>query len=212
MVILVATVGFDEKFIIRSIMRHSDHLEKIILVVAEPIDTRVEKALLSVQQFVNTVVKSVERNIELMIYRIDPRDFYRSISLIREQCFKEVGTKYVVNLSGGMRVLILATLAAAISSNIDLIIEVELENFLSVINIDPRVYRFAILDDYKKRIIRSLYKLGEATYKDLMKDTQIPRATLFRNLKELRQMGLITVTRFGRDSLYRLTDLGKAFL
>ncbi len=221
MTILVATVGFDEKFIIRTIIRHSRDLSKIYLVTAEPIDSRAEKALLTIKQFVETILRSYEkedlnneikRDLEVYVYRVNISDFYNSVALIRENCFSSSEAEYVVNLSGGMRALILATLAAFLISNVKGVVEVELENFTDVITIDPRLFKIVFLDEYKRKIIKSIHNRKETTYKDILKDTGIPRATLFRNLKELREQGLITFNRVGRESYYRLTDLGKAFV
>ncbi len=213
MTTLVATVGFDEKFVIRAIMRHVDSLEKVYLITATPVEERVRKAVRLIEEFINKILKEPDKEIKLEVVETDLRDFFGAIAELRKKCFEEdeVANTYVINLSGGMRALILAVLTAFVISGKTGKIEVELENFKGVISFGPELLREVGLGDYDKKILRSLAKRGKATYKEILKDTGLPRATLFRILKSLRLRGFINTEIIGRTSYYSLTDVGRAY-
>jgi CRISPR-associated protein Csa3 len=212
-VVLVATVGFDEKFVLRAVMRYADSLKRVYLVTATPVDERVARAVKLVEEFVNRVLKEPWREVKLELVEVDVRDFFKAVAELRRRCFEygEATDTYVVNLSGGMRALVLALLAAFVISGRSGEVEVELENFSGVVRFGAELFRWPGLGDYDRRIIRSLAQRGRATYRELLADTGLPRATLFRTLKSLRLRGLVKAEVVGRTSYYSLTEVGRAY-
>ncbi len=210
MVILVATVGFDEKFIIRAILRNLKELEKIYLVTARPIEEKVEKAINQVKQFVNVALQAPGFKVDVDVVDIEVKDFPSAISKVKKECFSEL-RDYVVSLGGGMRAVVLATLAAFLISGARGEVEVELENFQGVVRFKPELFKVISLGDYDRSIIESLARRDRATYKELLEDTGLSRATLFRALKSLKLKGLVEVRKENKASYYMLTDIGRAY-
>jgi CRISPR-associated protein Csa3 len=206
----VATIGFDEKFVIRAILRNLKELEKIYLVTARPIEEKVAKAIDQVKQFVNVALLAPGFKVIVEVVDVEIEDFPGAVSQIRKKCFSEPDN-YVVSLGGGMRAVVLATLAAFLVSGARGEIEVELENFRGVIKFKPELFKITSLGDYEKSVISSLTKHGRATYKELLEDTGLSRATLFRVLKSLKLKGLIEVHRENKTSYYTLTDVGRIY-
>lgn len=211
MVTLVATVGFDEKFAIRAIVRHISEVERLVLVTSAPADSRTSKAVGLVKQFLSAYLEGAERRIEVYTPEVDVRYPYEAIALLRREVFERFAGPFVLNLSGGMRALVVVTLASFVLSGAHGVVEIELENFLGTVQIDPKVFYIGRLSESKAGIIREIAKRGRATYKDIAKELRIPRATLFRELKSLRTLGLVGVERDGRSSYYFLTELGRAY-
>lgn len=212
-VVLVATVGFDEKFVLRAIMKRADTLSRVYLVTATPVEERVAKAVKLIEDFVDRVLKWPGRGVRLDVIEVDLRDFFGAVAELRRKCFEEGKATdiYVVSLSGGMRALVLAVLAALVISGRTGEVEVELENFSGVVRFGPELFRGVSLGDYDRRVVRSLSQRDKATYRELLADTGLPRATLFRTLKNLRLRGLIRAEVVGRISYYSLTDVGRAY-
>jgi len=181
------------------------------MIMAEPVEDRVKKARDNIIQFIEKIKTPGIVSIELEELVTDLRDFYSSVSLIRRKCFNQQGY-YIVNISGGMRALGLATLIAFIQTGIQGVIEVELENFLYLVTLDPIIFRSSIISEDEKKILTVIAEKGSADYKILLEKTKIPRATLFRTLKNLREKGLIKVTKTDRTSMYELSEVGKAYV
>jgi CRISPR-associated protein Csa3 len=213
MIILVATVGFDEKFVIRAVMRHVDSLKKVYLITAAPVEERVKKAVRLIEEFISKILKEPGKEVGLEVIEADLRDFFGVVAELRKKCFEEdeVTNTYIINLSGGMRALVLAVLTAFVISGKTGEIEVELENFRGVIRFSPELLRGVGLGDYDRKVLRSLAQRGKATYRELLTDTNLPRATLFRILKNLKLRGFIKAEITGRTSYYSLTDVGRAY-
>lgn len=208
---LVATIGFDEKFAIRAIIKHISEIERFIAVTSVPVDSRVSKALGLVEQFLNTYISGAEKKIEVYKVEVDVRNPYDAIAVLRREIFEKFAGSYIVNLSGGMRALVVIILAALVVSGIRGIIEIELENFLGTVEIDPKLFYIGKLSETRVKIIREIAKRRKVTYKDIIRELELPRATVFRELKLLRTLGLINVEKEGKNSFYYLTDLGKAY-
>ena len=206
--ILVATVGFDEKFTIRAIMKHQDDIESFIGVLSEPVEQRAMQAANNIKMFIENYLIDKGRHIKYGFEEVDPSNPYTAISNLRKLFKPEY--EYILNLSGGMRALIVETLTAFILSRARGAIEIELENFTGKITIDPKIYTAGPLSSDEEKIVNAIKKLEKATYKDIVRETGIPRATVFKHLSTLRNRGIITYQREGKTTYYILTDIGKA--
>jgi CRISPR locus-related DNA-binding protein len=109
-----------------------------------------------------------------------------------------------------MRALTVATFIAFIISRARGEIEIELENLQGRISIDPRIVTAGPLNSDEEKIVNTIKKLGRATYRDIMKETGIPRATLFKHLSSLKSRGVIDQQREGRNTYYLLTNIGRS--
>lgn len=209
--ILVSTVGFDEKFVIRALIRYLEEIEGFIGIVALPLEQRALQAIDSVKEFIEKYIRDREKSFNYSFVEIDLSDPYAAISRIKRIFRPEY--EYILNLSGGMRALVVATLVAFGLSRVRGSIEIELENFLGRIVLDSRILSLGPLTSgEERRIINVLARVGRATYKDLIRETGIPRATIFKYLSTLRIRGVITIERVGRTTYYILTDIGRTLV
>lgn len=213
MVTLVSTIGFDEKFAIRAIIRHISEISRCVFITATDSDPRVSKAISNINHFIDSYLANTDKKIERQLIEVDVREPYNAISVLRREIFEKFGGTYILNTSGGMRALVVVTLASFIISGARGVIETELENFLGTITINPEIFHIGILSDNKASIVRAIaeHENERVTYRDIINKLRIPRATLFRELKQLKSMGLIRVERVGTESHYYLTDLGRAY-
>ena len=109
-----------------------------------------------------------------------------------------------------MRALTIITFIAFIISRARGEIEIELENLQGRISIDPRIITAGPLSSDEEKIVNTIKKLGRATYRDIMNETGIPRATLFKHLSSLRSRGVIDQQGEGRNTCYLLTNIGRS--
>ena len=136
---LICTLGFDEKFAIRSILRNglSDG-DKLVLITVELIE-KVGKAYTTIEKLINTSFE--ETKVEILELDID--EFTESVKKVRdvlEECSEY--DRIIVNLSGGMRALILIVFyAVIIEAKPTLEVERETEDFESVIRIPSNLIR-----------------------------------------------------------------------
>lgn len=193
--ILVVTLGFDEKFQIRALMRRFNDLEKVI-VVGSFNDERAKKAL---ESFEN-VMKSAQVNYELV--EVDPHNFYDTIITITKKIInKNKGRMFVLNISGGMRILIIELLFAFIFSGLEAEVEIESEDFNTIVSFRLSDMYPAHLTQDHIRILMSI-KQGYTSINSIHKRVEMSLSTTWRRLKELREMGLI-------DEENRLTVKGE---
>jgi len=205
--VLVFTLGFDIKFHIKSILRHGRNLSKIIIVLSKPLDDRAQKAFDELKKFINEYV-----GISFEAVTIDPLDFYSSIKILREKFRENIGSEYVFNLSGGMRAVVLATLLAALYSNVKSIVEVELENFRGIVSFPISVLSLSEPSSEEKRLLKYLAVKGSGSLDDISSSLGIPRTTAYKMIKNLESKGYITGTRIGKKIIYTLTELSKIWV
>ncbi|MEM4971936.1 MAG: CRISPR-associated CARF protein Csa3 [Sulfolobales archaeon] len=205
--ILVSTIGFDEKFVIRALIKHLSNIDSFIGILSTPVEQRARQAADNIEKFIEKYMDSGKR-IPYSFEEIDVSDPYTAIAKIRRIFSPE--NEYIVNLSGGMRALIITVLIAFVISRARGIIEIELENFLGTISIDPRVLIAGPLSSDEEKIVNTIKRLGKATYREIIKETGIPRATVFKHLSILRSKGVIQQQREGKNTYYLLTNIGKA--
>ncbi|MBS7287540.1 MAG: CRISPR locus-related DNA-binding protein [Candidatus Freyarchaeota archaeon] len=202
--IIVASLGFEEKFILRAIMRRGlKEGDKIVVIMPEGGDTRGERAL---QVISDVVLKLSDGTVEVVKHQVNVRDFYGAVSSIRN-LLRELSLegRLVVNLSGGIRLLIIETLAAVLSLGLqDAEIEIETEDSSTVAVIPVRALYPLELELVEKQILQQAAEKGEIRLKDL-EGLKLPKATLWRKLARLTQQGLLEKT----NDKYRVSDLGR---
>ncbi len=215
MTVFVSTFGFTERAVLAPVMRHGiDVGDKIILLIPREFkDERVDNAI----QMVKTYMSKFLGEIEVMKKEIPVEDFVTAvseISAIIEEHVKK-GEKVLVNISGGMRILVLETfVAATIIMNKLKYAQIEfarmdIEYGLGYAEI-PRVpISLPKLTKGKRLVLSNIPKDGEITIKELVKKLGKNASTISRHLIELRQYGLVEGRRKGRILYVKLTPLGK---
>ena len=204
MAIYVITLGYDERFAVRFLLRHSvGEGDSVIVVVPRGYEGD-EKA----RTAVNNLKKLVEG---LEICEFDPSDALSEItkmtSFLKE---KSEGSRTLhLCLSGGMRIIVISTLLASqlLAREVprEIWVEVDLEDLSGTVRIPlnalliPRNERFLkILEALSQDVKRPSVRYVESV-------TSIPSATVHREMGRMISLGLIT-----KD--YKITDFGRAYL
>jgi len=210
---IVLTLGFDEKFAIRALMRAAPLKEDEVVVIIPSIgDEKSKKALDSVRSFCNIIGTNVDvREVPVA----EPKAAMAIIYKLCSQRLKE-GKRLHLNLSGGMRALILETLAAALAAARhipEVKVEVELENFSGVVEFTLSDFTLSPPESQDLDILTCIKELedagGRATLDRIASRTEIPRSTVYRRLLELVRRGYVKLERQDRKVAYSLTDLGR---
>jgi CRISPR locus-related DNA-binding protein len=205
---LVTTIGFDERFVVRALIRYLENIDHFIGILSTPIEQRALQAISNIKNFIDKYVVDSGKRLAYEFIEIDITDPYEAIARLK-RIFTS-NNEYIINLSGGMRALTIVTFIAFLISRARGEIEIELENLQGRISIDPRIITAGPLSSDEEKIVNTIKKLGRATYRDIMKETGIPRATLFKHLSSLRSRGVIDQQREGRNTYYMLTNIGRS--
>lgn len=182
--ILLVTIGFDEKFQIRALMRRFKEIDKVVI-VGYFNEERAKKAL---ESFIN-VINTAGVNYELL--EVNPYSFDNLIVRISKFINKNKGNRLIVNLSGGMRILILGVILSFIINGVDAEIEVETEDFKTVVSIRLKDLMPISLSNDHINILKAI-KEGYDSINSLHSYLKIPLSTVWRRVKELKSEGLLT--------------------
>jgi CRISPR-associated protein Csa3 len=203
--ILVMTLGFDEKFALRAILRRGLRAgDRVIFVVPEDEDPRAEKAFSTIQQIVFRSISEVfvER------FRIPVKDFPKAVSLTRKLALSLLrsGEKVILNLSGGQRITILEVLAGFLSCGAaDVEVEVESEDS-STLATFPLIMMTNIELDYEDVNILKILTQASRRFNEIQLAAGMSKSSTWRRLKKLIDLGLVEKV----DSKYKLTELGQS--
>lgn len=203
--VIVASLGFEERFLLRAVVRRGvRESDKIVVFMPERGDPRGEKAFQTLRELVEKAFPQVE----VVRHEVNIQDFYGAVSMIKGILSGlALEGNLVLNLSGGQRLLILEILAAALSLGINAELEVETEDSSSCISVPLKVMRPLELDNVDREILRRAAETGEVRLKDL-EYLNVPKATLWRKLNRLAEEGLLEKDR----DKYKLSDLGRVWV
>ncbi len=205
MALLVSALGFDEKFLIRALWRRGAKEINAVLVVVPTDDEKGRNAL---QSFIN-FAKSI--NISVDVVEVEPKDFVGSVIEIANAVRHSPHSRFILNLSSGMRVLNYEILTAFLLLNLDAEIEVELENQDGVVTWRIKDMTWAELDEDDKEIIRKVFR-GDSSISELARDLKKSTSTVWRRVNRLIEQGYLmresnglTLTAKGRITAELLT-------
>lgn len=194
--LIIATIGFEEKFMIRAITRHGLDKGDHILLITGP---STEKSMNAINLIKGFVTKYYGKDVSLSIKEVPISDFYTSVLTIKQSIIERAKelTNVIVNLSGGMRVLIIATLLALAMLNLkNVLIEIETEDSSSIITIPTEMLSLG-QSKLGKRLLDILRILVESqtplSVSEIAKELQLDESTIRRHLLKLRRMKLIEV-------------------
>jgi len=205
---LITTLGFDEKFTIRFLMRHSEGSRVLYVITAEPMEERAEKALRNVEDFVRRYLEGVE----LITKSVNPANPPEAIKAFKEIFTKHPGELFAINVSGGMRALILELVTAAVISRVNGHLEIELENFRGVVRIPLAAFTTPPPGSEEVKILKALAKVGGMAARELSKELGIPRSTLYKYLGNLLNNKLVKSVKYEGRVYYEITELGLMFI
>ena len=154
--IIFATLGFDEKFIIRDILSRGIKQKAKLVIFTSSDDSRVEKAYSSL---INTF-----RNMPIKIekYRINIEDPYFAISEIRNIILENIKgqSEIVFNLSGGQRLLLTYILSVITSEKINCEILMISEDSSVSVSFPSKIFFSPQLDSISFELIKTLKEKG----------------------------------------------------
>lgn len=212
--VVAVTLGFDEKFAIRGLLRIGlNSGDRVLVFTAIPIDDRVERALNILREFVSRYYDDVT----FKVVDLDVKDFYGAVlkagSVLKDEITGVENVEVVFNFSGGMRSLILEVLVAAVILGINGRVEVELENFAGVIGFPLKVLKsIAPLSNEFKDILHVLVNAGELNLSRLAKRLNIAKSTVHMRVKRLVELNLVETEYRGRNLICKPTRLAKLFV
>lgn len=205
---LIATLGFDEKFCYRAILRHGiKEGDEIILITAERVE-KVEKAYEWIRKLIQT---SFSDKVEIKLIQIDFKSLETSIRQLVEILNNAEG-KVIVNLSGGMRVLIAIVLLACIFVSNKAKIEIETEDFSAIVEIPNSL--ISLIKSKPSEIhleILKRIKEGSKTVEEIAKKLERDESTIRRHLIELEAKGLVVAEK-RKPIVVNLTNLARIFV
>lgn len=207
---MLVTFGWTESPAISSILRHglSDG-DKVVLITLERRDERSESALRDLKTFITNYVK----NVKISELRVSVDNPATSIFELKKAIENEKGRKCIINLSGGMRVIVLFTyIAVLLAEHSDTVVELETEDRRTVVEV-PKL-RLADLIEVKrlpylaKEIMKQLLT-GPLKATTLRKKLNVPASTFHNAQIKLLERGYITREKEDKTFTLRLTSLGK---
>ena len=205
--IIFATLGFDEKFIIRDIFRRGIKDGAKLLVFTSSADSRVEEAFTTLK----TTFMSMQLKIEK--YTINIEDPFSAISEIRNIILENIKgqSEIVFNLSGGQRILLSYILSVIASERINCEIVMISEDSSFQVSLPSKIFFAKQIDPLSLEIVKILkekpLKAGEIL-KKLGGDETIGRTTIWRRLKWLIKEGIVEYDNKTRQ--YKLTQTGQS--
>jgi len=209
--ILILSLGFDERFAIRSILRTGlSSGDKVLIFTAEPIVDKAEKALQIVLEF----LKKYFEGVEYEVISIPTKDFERSVSMIGERLMKlkSLGYDVILNLSGGMRSLIIELLVASTLVGLKGVVEVELENLEGYLSFTIDVLRIrAPLKEEYKSVLNAIIEAGEINLSQLSRKVAMAKSTIHKIVKKMIEEGLVEYEKVGKEYRLKARTIAKLF-
>ncbi len=212
--ILTLTLGFEEKFCYRAILRHGiKENDRIILITASLTD-KVKRAYENIRSFINT---SFGEKVKVDLLEIDVKNPIDSIKRLIDifSKIKQEESEIIINLSGGMRILAIMVLFSLILTRIEKAkVEIELEDFSAVIDIPEQFINiFEIskkLTDERIKLMKEI-KEGANDVKTLASKLKKDESTIRRNINILENLKLVEISK-RKPLIFKLTNVGEVFV
>lgn len=209
--VIIATLGFDERHVVRSILRlgFGNVVAIELLVPSGGIDERTIKAVDEIKKLAS--MASVHR---INLFEVPVEDFYRAVGAIRKLILEYLDKDIEVTLSlgGGLRVLVVEAYTAALliplSRKEKIRIFVDLETSKGFIDFKPMIPIAIQLYPIDRDILKLFKDREVLSLRDVVELIPLPRSTLWKELEKLTSRGYLVK----EGALYRLSPLGKLVL
>ena len=206
---LILTLGFDERFCFRAILRHGiKEGDEIVLITAGLVD-RVKKAY----EWIKTMVER-SYDVEVKLIEVDVKNLMKAILDVVKILDEYKDWNVIVNLSGGMRILTIIMLFALTIKPIRHIkVEIELEDLSALIEIPTQLFAVgdvkSKLTNEKIEVLKLISRFEEV--KEIVKVLGKDASTVRRHIASLVEMGLVSVEK-RKPLKVKLTDFGELIL
>ena len=206
---LILTLGFDERFCFRAILRHGiKEGDEVVLITAGLVD-RVKKAY----EWIKTVVER-SYDVEVKLIEVDVKNLMKAILDVVKILDEYKDWNVIVNLSGGMRILtIIMLFALTIKPMRHIKVEIELEDLSALIEIPTQLFAVgdvkSKLTNEKIEVLKLISRFEEV--KEIVKVLGKDASTIRRHIASLVEMGLVSVEK-RKPLKVKLTDFGELIL
>jgi CRISPR locus-related DNA-binding protein len=198
------TLGWSTTPALSTVVRHGlNKDDELILLVPNLKD---KQADIAIRDLRNLALKIQDIKVQEVTVPVD--DFTEATAAIKKELDSRHGRPCIVNLSGGMRVLVLAAYLACILTSAKVTAEIETENRDFVIDLPIlKVRTFESLPAKAVKILqKSLIDNDAIKLRNLL---QFPPSTFHDYVVILERSGLITRQREGKSYRIRPTNLGR---
>jgi CRISPR locus-related DNA-binding protein len=200
--IVAVTFDADEKFAVKALLRHHSERTRVVVIVPEGIQD--ERGLSVLNDFVKRYVN--EEGVELM--KVPIGDFHGSVLTLARTFRSWAERPIILNLSGGMRLLVVEALCAALISRVPMTVEVESEDGKALATFSTDDLSLPEIDEVDRQIIESLAR-GDKTLGLISERLGISKATVWRRLRRLERAGMVKLSKGRRrEILVVLTERG----
>lgn len=214
----VFTFGFSPEFVIKPLASEGGSPEDVVVIIGGKPDNeyarkRIDDALRQVSAFLSMAgynkyyYREVDTNKDFL-------EICRDIVGVLKE-FSPMATRFRFYLTGGMRVLIIASLVVAKLLSIsgrDVEVKLSREDLPIVYNVPLEILTLdaGSITEQRLEILRILAARGEATFEDLA----IGRSpvTVRKLIDKMRVAGLVSYRARGRRQIYSVTPLGNIVL
>jgi len=212
-VCIVATLGFDEKHVVRSLIRigfRDVDAIKLLVPRREHRDEFLEKKVGEAFSKIKSLAEMAEVK-DVTLVEVPIKNFVDGVATIRgvlRKCLRS-SRSVVLSLGGGMRALVVESLIAALSlperERRNVKIFVELESGEGFVEFDAAVPLSVSLSSIEADVLRFLASCGNASLGDIATKLGLPRSTAWKALDKLASLGLVERS----EGLYVVTEYGK---
>ncbi|RLF30177.1 MAG: hypothetical protein DRN14_00720 [Thermoplasmata archaeon] len=213
--LIVLTIGFDEKYGLKALLRKGITIEDKVLVLVHENPGSGVKA--SIDELKEVLSKALGNEVTMDVVEVPIWDFFKASMVITEAIKErlEEGAKVRAALSSGSRALILETIFSLIMLG-DAVEEMEAdtEDGRAVIIFPKGVLRPPQVDETDIEILSFLFE-GDKDTNELQRlmsaKRPFPKSTLFKRLIILRDKGLVEIKKRGKPSIWTITDVGRIY-
>jgi len=193
-VIVAVTFDSDEKFAVKALLRHYSERRRVVAIVPEGYQD--DRALSVLNDFVKRYVN--EEGVELI--KVPIGDFHGSVLTLARTFRSWAERPIILNLSGGMRLLVVEALCAALISRVPMTIEVESEDGKALVAFITDDLSIPEIDEVDRQIIESLAR-GVRTLDPLSERLGISKPTVWRRLRRLERAGMVKLSKGRRREI-----------
>lgn len=213
--LVVASVGFDERFLVRLIVTsklgvNSNDLLLLIMPIGEE-----DKRSSYVIDYVRHFIRNYKLRIDVKCLTVDISNFWKATGEIRREIeglvYEYSPQDMIILLSGGMRVLILEVLIGCLATGITGRVLSYREDLKGSITFPLNILSIKRPSIDCIKVLKILNKIGgKGNLKDISSHLLLSKSSTQRRVKELEENGYVKIIRKGKASKIVLTE--KAFL
>jgi CRISPR locus-related DNA-binding protein len=204
----IATIGWTEWPVTSALLKYGlSKGDRIILLFPEKRDERSRAVVNDVRSFVSKFAPGVEVS-EVPVAVHDPAV---AIAELTRLISRERG-ELIVNLSGGMRALVIETMLALTLLRVrDLTVELRTEDKVDIQI--PRIWgTFMGLSPKEEGVLKVMGERAPLSLSDLAAALKVSMAKAHRLSEHLERLGAITSKRVGKERRMELTPMGRILL